>query len=80
MAKKIDALEHNRVPDHHVLDEDEAKEIMEEKGLDQKKLPSIKKSDPALNDLEVEVGDLVEITRESPTAGTHKYYRRVIKD
>ncbi len=80
MSKKINALEHNRVPDHQVLDEEEAKKVLKERGLVDKKLPSIKKSDPALDGLEAEVGDLVEITRSSSTAGTHKYYRRVIKD
>ena len=41
-------------------------------------LPSIKKNDPVISDLEVESGDIVKITRKSPTAGEAVFYRCVV--
>lgn len=80
MAKKINALEHNRVPDHQILDEEDVQEVLMEEGIEVSELPAIKISDPAIEDLDVEVGDVIKILRDSHTAGSHKYYRRVIKD
>ena len=42
------------------------------------KLPKIKVKDPALADLGLQVGDVVEITRVS-FAGKSKYYRLVVE-
>ena len=67
------------IPVHRKLDEKEVKMILEKYSLDNMlKLPKIKLKDPALIDLSVQMGDVIEITRHS-FAGVSKYYRVVIE-
>jgi len=42
-------------------------------------LPYIMISDKALEDLDVRPGDIIKITRKSPTAGESVYYRYVVE-
>lgn len=41
-------------------------------------LPKIQSGDPAIKELNAEVGNIIKITRDSPTAGKAFYYRVVI--
>ncbi len=67
------------VPVHRKLDEKEINLILEKYSLDDRfKLPKIKIKDPALAEIEVVMGDVIEITRKS-FAGLSKYYRVVIE-
>jgi len=75
----IDITDHRAVPDHRKLDEDEIEEVLEEYGVEKDDLPKIERTDAPLKQMDVEVGDVIEITRDSPTAGKTTYYRRVIE-
>lgn len=76
----IDIRQHRAVPEHRKLDEDEAEEILERYGAGKDDLPKIERTDAALKQMDgVEVGDVIEIERESPTAGKTTYYRIVIE-
>jgi DNA-directed RNA polymerase subunit H (RpoH/RPB5) len=67
------------VPKHRKLSSDEINSILEKyKITDTSKLPKIKIKDPALAAIEIEAGDVIEITRHS-FAGETKYYRVVIE-
>lgn len=67
------------IPEHRKLAEEEVTKILEKYSLESKfKLPMIKLKDPALEGLEVEIGDVIEITRES-FAGKSKYFRLVVE-
>jgi len=67
------------IPVHRKLDEKEANSILEKFSLSDKlKLPKIKIKDSALVEMDVEVGNIIEITRHS-FAGVSKYYRVVIE-
>jgi DNA-directed RNA polymerase subunit H len=69
-------LEHEMVPPHRVLLQDE-KDIIYKKYYitSDKELPEISRFDPVALAMGIRPGELVEITRSSPTAITTKYYR-----
>jgi len=48
-------------------------------GVTEKELPKIFSTDPAIRHLNVKKGDVIKITRKSPTAGETIYYRVVIE-
>lgn len=56
----------------------DAKKVMDKYQLSVKELPSILSSDTALIGMDIEEGDIIEIERESPTAGKTKFYRGVV--
>ncbi len=67
------------IPKHRKLAEDDANQILKKYNIDSKsKLPSIKIKDFAISELDVSVGDVIEISRES-FAGKSKYYRVVVE-
>ncbi len=67
------------VPVHKKLNEKEINSILEKYSLkDRFKLPKIKIKDAALAELSVEVGDVIEIVRET-FVGSTKYYRVVVQ-
>lgn len=79
MAKKdFDIKKHILVPKHAKISEKEKKMILEKYKITEYDLPLIKKSDPAIADLSAEVGDVIKITRKSPTAGEAVFYRCVV--
>ena len=59
------------------MDEEELQEVLTEYDIKRTDLPKIKRTDPALPD-EAEVGDVIEIVRESRTADRAVIYRLVI--
>lgn len=67
------------IPVHRKISADEISEVLQKYSLeDTSKLPKIKIDDAALVSLEVESGDVIEITRKS-FAGISKYYRVVVE-
>ena len=79
MVKEINIFEHELVPKHRIMSEKEVEELLKKYGITKKELPKILITDPAVKALNAKVGDVIEITRKSPVAGTTKYYRVVIK-
>lgn len=77
MAATFEVKKHNFVPKHTKLNEVETKEILERFNIVKRKLPKISKKDPTIKDLGLEVGDVLKISRKSPTAGESTYYRVV---
>lgn len=75
----IDVTDHEAVPDHRKLDEDEVEDVLERFDIEKDDLPLIERTDAALKQMEVEAGDVIEIVRDSPTAGKAEYYRKVIE-
>jgi len=76
--KYFDVKEHELVPEHEVLSEEEAEEVLERYDISRSQLPKIKEKDPVAEAMDLESGDVVEVTRESPTAGEKTAYRLVI--
>lgn len=77
MAKfKIE--EYILVPKHSKISEKEKKEVLEKYNISLKELPKIMKKDPAIKELDAKAGDIIKITRKSPTAGESVFYRCVV--
>jgi len=74
----VDVSQHDLVPDHSVVDDESLDDVMEEYGIEPTDLPKIKRTDPALPD-DAEVGDVIEIVRDSRTADTATVYRLVVE-
>lgn len=71
-------FDHHLVPKHEILGKDEASKLLKEYHVRPHQLPRIKASDPAVFLIGGRRGDIVKITRESPTAGEHITYRYVV--
>lgn len=76
----IEIENHELVPEHRKMEEDEINELLEEFNIDKSDLPELKTDDAMTKRIDVEPGDVLEITRESPTAGETTYYRRVTEE
>jgi DNA-directed RNA polymerase subunit H len=74
----VDVSQHQLVPEHSVLDEDLVEDLLDEYSIDRTDLPKIKRLDPAAPD-DAEVGDVVEIVRDSRTTDQARVYRLVIE-
>lgn len=73
-------FDHELVPKHEILPPEKAEELLEEYGIEAHQLPRIKSSDVVMIGLGAKPGDIIKITRDSPTAGKHVAYRLVIID
>jgi len=62
-----------------LLPKDQAEEILKKYNSKPSQLPYVMISDKALEDLDVRPGDIIKITRKSPTAGESVYYRYVVE-
>ncbi|OUJ18938.1 DNA-directed RNA polymerase subunit H RpoH/RPB5 [Methanonatronarchaeum thermophilum] len=80
MGKKYNVMDHDLVPRHEIVPEEEAQEILEKHDIDAKKLPKILKSDPVVKEIGAKSGDILRITRDSPTAGKAILYRLVVDE
>jgi DNA-directed RNA polymerase subunit H len=74
----VDVSNHELVPDHTVLDEQELEDVLEEYNIRKTDLPKIKRTDPALPG-DAEVGDVIEIIRDSRTTDEAVVYRLVVE-
>ena len=74
----VDVTQHDLVPEHSVLEETELEEVLAEYDIRRTDLPKIKRSDPALPD-DAEVGDVIEIVRDSRTTDRAVVYRLVVE-
>ena len=77
--KEINVLKHFLVPEHVILEDNEVKALLEKFKIKKAQLPKILHKDPIVKQIEAEEGDVIKITRDSPTAGVTTYYRLVIK-
>ncbi len=76
--RKFSLLDHQLIPKHEIIPEDEIKSVLKEFNIDKEQLPKIKVADPVIQEIGGQVGEVVRITRNSQTAGEAYYYRLVI--
>ncbi|MFO7793288.1 MAG: DNA-directed RNA polymerase subunit H [Candidatus Saliniplasma sp.] len=79
----FNVMKHGFVPEHHLVPKEDEEDILKELEIDKQNLPKILKSDPVIEQMEkvhgdIEEGRMVEVVRESPTAGVAKVYRLII--
>ncbi len=77
-ARKFRVTDHELVPKHEIVPIEEAIKIIKELGVKLEELPYLRASDPVAREIGARPGDLVRITRKSPTAGKVVIYRYVI--
>jgi len=71
--------EHVLVPKHEIVPPDEREKILSEYRVQPYQLPRLKASDPAVKAIGAKPGDIVKVTRDSPTAGKYVSYRYVVE-
>lgn len=74
---KNDILKHNLVPEHIILSDEEAEELLLGKNITEDKLQKILPTDPVVKAIGAKEGDILKIVRDSQTAGTFISYRIV---
>jgi DNA-directed RNA polymerase subunit H len=67
------------VPDHQIMSEEEVKTLLSTYHLSLEQLPKIYHDDPAVKAIGGVAGNVIQIIRESPTAGRAESYRLVIR-
>jgi len=70
--------EHVFVPGHVLLTQEEAQAVLSRFNCTKQQLPKIRFNDPVIKMLGATPGDIIRITRDSPTAGKAVYYRVVV--
>lgn len=78
MSEEINILEHELVPKHEIIPHKEAFELLKKLGIEPWQLPWILSDDPVVKSLGAKPGDIIKITRKSPTAGVFITYRYVV--
>ena len=77
--KVVKITNHIYQPKHEILPKDKAEEILKKYNAKPSQLPYVMITDKALEYLDVRPGDIIKITRKSPTAGESVYYRYVVE-
>ncbi len=77
---RYDVLDHELVPEHVVLDDDEVEELLERYDIKKTDLPKIGRLDAAVKELDAEPGDVLKIVRESWTTDEAIAYRIVVDE
>jgi DNA-directed RNA polymerase subunit H len=80
----FNVLKHDLVPEHHLLNEEEAEKVLSKLKITCDQLPKIRRTDPGIKVLEnvcgpVEEGRIVKIVRKSETAEEFVVYRLVTR-
>jgi len=71
--------DHVYVPKHEIITKKDAEEVLKKFNCKPTEMPLIFANDPAIIGLGVKPGDMIKITRKSPTAGEGIYYRYVVE-
>ncbi len=80
MPKTIKIQDHVLVPKHVLLTKEEAQALFSKYNITPAQMPMISIKDPAIKDLNGEVGDVIKILRNSPTEKDAVFYRIVKAD
>jgi DNA-directed RNA polymerase subunit H len=80
----FNVLEHELVPEHYLLSEEEAEEVLSRMKLNKDQLPKIRHSDACIKILEniygpVTEGRVIRVVRKSLTAEQFVAYRLIIR-
>ena len=77
--QQLDIMEHNLVPIHEIISENEQKEIMEKYKITPDQLPKILNTDPVSIFIGAQPGQIIKIVRKSHTAKEAVAYRLVVE-
>jgi DNA-directed RNA polymerase subunit H len=77
--QQFDIMNHELVPLHVIISDDEKKELFEKYNITPDQLPKILDSDPVAISIEAKPGQIVKIVRKSHTAKEAVAYRLVVE-
>jgi DNA-directed RNA polymerase subunit H len=77
--KVLKISDHIYQPKHEILLKTQAEEVLKKYNTKPSQLPYILQSDKGIEDIEPRPGDIIKITRRSPTSGESVYYRYVVE-
>ncbi|MBU1199753.1 MAG: DNA-directed RNA polymerase subunit H [Nanoarchaeota archaeon] len=80
MSARTAQIKHELIPEHIKLSDNDVKDLFKKYNITLKELPKIFITDPAIVHMSVKEGDVIQVKRESLTAGEISYYRGVIKE
>ena len=75
----FDIFQHKIVPKQEILSEEEKNELLTKFKVQPYQLPQISSVDPTVKAIGATPGDVLRITRRSPTAGEHIAFRYVVE-
>lgn len=78
--QKFDIMNHDLVPQHTIISEEEKKELFEEYEITPDQLPKILDTDPVSVAIGAKPGQFVKVIRKSHTAKEAVAYRFVVED
>jgi DNA-directed RNA polymerase subunit H len=81
---QFNVFNHELVPAHYLLNEDEAKAVLKDLHIEKDQLPKIRKGDPCIRLLEdkygpIKEGRMIKIVRKSRTSDIAVAYRLVVR-
>ncbi len=76
----VNILDHELVPEHDILSDKKAEKHLEKHNISKGQLPKILQTDPVIKKIKAKPGDVIKITRKSPTAGRSVVYKVVVKE
>ncbi|MCK5309132.1 MAG: DNA-directed RNA polymerase subunit H [Thermoplasmata archaeon] len=82
---EINVLEHDDVPEHHLVEVKDEDKILTQYNVGKDQLPKIRKTDPCvkileeIKDFEIEEGRLIRIVRPHSVSGVSVAYRVVVR-
>ncbi|MDO8874464.1 MAG: DNA-directed RNA polymerase subunit H [Methanoregula sp.] len=79
MSTKLNVLNHEMVPDHQIMSEEEVSALLTTYNITTEQLPKVFHDDPAVKVIGAEADDVIRIIRTSHTAGRAESYRLVVK-
>lgn len=77
--KVLKITDHIYQPKHEILPRDQGEDVLRKYNTKPNQLPYILQSDRGIEDLDPRPGDIIKITRRSPTSGESVYYRYVVE-
>jgi DNA-directed RNA polymerase subunit H len=77
--KILKITDHIYQPKHEILPKEQGEDVLKKYNTKPNQLPYILQSDRGIEDLDPRPGDIIKITRKSPTSGESVYYRYVVE-
>jgi DNA-directed RNA polymerase subunit H len=77
--KILKITDHIYQPKHEILPKEQGEDVLRKYNTKPNQLPYILQSDRGIEDLDPRPGDIIKITRKSPTSGESVYYRYVVE-
>jgi DNA-directed RNA polymerase subunit H len=77
--KILKITDHIYQPKHEILPRDQGEDVLRKYNTKPNQLPYILQSDRGIEDIDPRPGDIIKITRRSPTSGESVYYRYVVE-